>query len=91
MTDSLPVEILEQSDLTRICMLILSIYLPPSVNDSHLRNNSSVTMNTCVSLATAISKNQIIYGRGNSAIWFIQPGRCSVHQNKLYFSPFYIN
>ena len=33
MTDSLLIDILELTDLTWICMLVLSIYLPPSVNE----------------------------------------------------------
>ena len=42
MTNSLLVEILELTDLTWICMLILSIHLPPLSTNSHLRNNWSV-------------------------------------------------
>ena len=58
MNDSLLLEILEATDLLiSTCSFYLSIYLsPPLSTNSHFRNNSSVTMNTCVQLATAISK-----------------------------------
>ena len=41
MTNSLLVEILELTDFTSNCMLVLSNYLPPLSTNSHLRNNSS--------------------------------------------------
>ena len=90
-TDYLLVEILEQTAwLESACSFFLSItHLPPpgtSVNDSHLRNNSSVTMNTCVLLATAINKkNQIIYGRGNLAVWLIRLAGTAYTKRKLLY------
>jgi hypothetical protein len=67
-----------------------SFYLSfPSVKNCHFRNNSSVTMYSCMSLATAKHENQIICGKCNSAILFTYPARCiCAHGNKLSLSLF---
>jgi hypothetical protein len=132
MTDSLFVEILELTEwltewlndwMTWLCMLVLSVYLPPLSKNSHFRKNPSVnsehlrlaghcwgnpnlttssrtivslhktlatqillTVHTCVLLTQQKHENQIICGKDNSAVLFIQPGRytCSNKTNLTF-------
>jgi len=76
MTDFLLVDIVE---LTALNLHVRSFYLfPPQSTNCHLRNNSSVNKeHPSIAGHCRRQKNQIICGKGNSAILFIWPGGCT--------------